>query len=99
MQDYLTTGERRKEAGSRKGKEEEEGKGRKWRNTWLQGEAEGSRKQGEVRGGGNERKEVQDYLGTGGKKQKAERGGEGSAGLPGHLDRKQEAGRAKRRRK
>ncbi len=72
MQDYLATGERRKEAGSRKRDEEEKVKGRKWRTSWPQGI--GRRKQEEGRGGESERKEVQDYLATGDRKQEEERG-------------------------
>ncbi len=70
MDDYLASGERRKEAGSRKREEEEKVKGRKCRTTWLQGrgarkQEAGSRKQEEGRGGESERKDVQYYLTTG----------------------------------
>ncbi len=67
-------GYRGKEKGSwkREEEEEEEVKGRKCRTTWLQ--RVGSRKQEEGRGGLSERKEVQDYLATEGRKQEAGRG-------------------------
>ncbi len=52
MQDYLATGERRKEAGRGKREAEEKVKGRKWRTTWLQGR--GGRKQ--VAGSGKRKK-------------------------------------------
>ncbi len=64
MEDYLATGERRKEAGSRKREEEEEV------DDYL---ATGERRK---EAGSRKREEVEDYLitGIGNRKQKAERG-------------------------
>ncbi len=53
VQDYLATGERRKETGIRKWEEEEKVKGRK---AGLPGFRKGSRKQEEGREGGSEEK-------------------------------------------
>ncbi len=72
MQDYLAKGERRKEAGSGKREEEKEVKGRKWRNTWLQGRSGRKQEAGRVK---RRRKCRTTWLqGRGGRKQEAGRG-------------------------